>query len=85
MTWRRSERKARLFVNGVMKKEVVAADNPNLDFKNTGHSVYDIGLKRDSAEAAHAYFSDLMIFNRDLSVNEIANDLFHNHPLRAFV
>ena len=57
------------------------------DFMNSGHSVFDIGLKRDSRTTAHAYFSDLMVFRRELrfspirNVNEIKEYLVLEHPL----
>ena len=68
-----------------MKAERVANDNAILDFKNSGHTVYDIGFKRDTAETVHGYFSDLMVYKRELSENEITNLLFLNHPLRTLV
>ncbi|XP_078382582.1 uncharacterized protein LOC144665249 [Oculina patagonica] len=85
VTWRRTDRKAKLYINGEMKKEVVADDNPVLDLQNSGHTVYDIGLKRDNGETSHAYYSDLMVFIRDLSEDEITNDLFNMHPFRTFI
>lgn len=89
MTWGRikaTQGTLRLFINGEMKKSVnVTGDS--MDFRNSGHSVYDIGLKRDSRTTAHAYFSDLMVFSRELrfspikNVNEIKEYLVLKHPL----
>ena len=80
MTWRRADRTAKLYINGVKKAEMVATANPILDFKNSGHTVYDIGYKRDDGETAHGYFSDLMVFTQELSQSEIRSDLVISHP-----
>lgn len=84
MTWGRADRKVRLYINGDVKLDRIIPDNPVLDFKNSGHSVYDIGLKRDSGTTTHAYFSDLIIFTHELSETDLKNELFFNHPLRSF-
>jgi len=85
VTWRRTDRKAKLYINGDMKEELVADDNPVIDVKNSGHTVYDIGFKRDNGETSHAYYSDLMVFDRDLSDSEILNNLFNSHPFHTFI
>lgn len=91
MTWNRATRRVRLFVNGEVKHESTVAPDKNINFMNSGHSVYDIGLKRDSGTLAHAYFSDLMIFTRELefssseNVNEIKDEIFLTHPLHNLV
>ena len=85
MTWGRADRRVRLYINGEVKLDHVVSDNPVLDFKNSGHSVYDIGLKRDSGITTHAYFSDLIIFTHELSENEIKNKLFFNYALHSFI
>lgn len=54
-----------------------------VDLKNSGHTVYDIGLKRDSGETTDAFLSDLMAFDRVLSNDEIEKELFMNHPLHS--
>ena len=65
MTWTRADRVVRLFMNGEMKLNHTVSDNPNLNFKNSGHAVYDIGFKRDSRTTTHASLSDLMVFSRE--------------------
>jgi len=84
-TWRRLDRRVRLYMNGDVKRDQLIADNPVLEFKNSGHSVYDIGLKRDSATTTHAYFSDLIIFTHQLSGTDLKNELFVYHPLRSSI
>ena len=89
MTWGRikaTQGILRLFINGEMKKSVnVTGDS--MDFRNSGHSVYDIGLKRDSRTKTHAYYSDLMVLSRELrfssieNMNEIKENLVLYHPL----
>lgn len=85
ITWGRVDRKVRLYINGDVKRDTLIPDNLVLDFKNSGHSVYDIGLKRDSATTTHAYFSDLIIFTHELSGADLKNELFAHHPLRSFI
>lgn len=85
ITWGRADRKVKLYINGDVKRDQLIPDNPVLDFKNSGHSLYDIGLKRDSATTTHAYFSDLIIFTHELSGTDLKNELFVNHPLRSFI
>ena len=85
LSWSRSQRTAKLHINGAQYASKVASISydSTVELKNSGHSVYDIGLKRDSEDTTHAYFSDLMIFNRELSDSEIRNDLFVSHPFHA--
>ena len=81
----RSERTFRIYINSERKVNHVVNDNPVLDFKNSGHAVYDIGLKRDTGTTALAYFSDLVIFTDELSTTQLKSDLFLNHPLYNFI
>ena len=73
-------------MNGEMNVSKNVTSNSK-DFMNSGHSVFDIGLKRDSRTTAHAYFSDLLVFSRELrfspikNVNEIKEYLVLKHPL----
>ena len=85
MTWRRADRTAKLYINGLEELEMVATANSILDFKNSGHTVYDIGYKREDGERAHGYFSDLMVFNLELSQSEIRSDLVISHPFYSFI
>ena len=89
MTWGRikaTQGILRLFINGEMKKSVNLTGD-SMDFRNSGHSVYDIGLKRDSRTTTHAYYSDLMVLSRELrfssieNMNEIKENLVLYHPL----
>lgn len=82
-TWERARYIGKLYINGVNHKSVVADTSiePIVDLKNSGHQIYDIGLKRDNGQTSHVYFSNLTVFNRQLSDTEIINDLILNHPL----
>ena len=74
MTWGRiqaTQGTLRLFINGEMKTSMIVMGD-SMDFRNSGHSVYDIGLKRDSRTTTHAYYSDLMVFSRELRFSSIA-------------
>ena len=89
MTWGRTEGTLRLFINGEMNtSKKVTGDS--MDIKNSGHSVYDIGLKRDGGTTTHAYYSDFMVFSRELhfssieNVNQIKELLVLNHPLYTY-
>ena len=76
-------------MNGEMNVSKIITSNSK-DFMNSGHSVFDIGLKRDDRTTAHAYFSDLMVFGRELrfssikNVNEIKEYLVLKHPLSKY-
>ena len=78
-------------MNGEMKQNQTIADHSNLNFKNSGHPVYDIGLKRDSGGTTHAYFSDLMMISREFqyssssNINEIKERIFLGHPLYNYI
>lgn len=85
VTWSRMHGLVQIFINGQMKASRNVDSHLLLDFKNSGHSVYDIGLKRDSSTTTHAYLSDLMVFNRDLSEIEIRNNLFQSNPLHSYI
>ncbi|PFX30340.1 Signal peptide, CUB and EGF-like domain-containing protein 1 [Stylophora pistillata] len=85
-TWSRVQRTGSLYINGVSLRNKTAniSVETSLDLKNSGHTVYDVGLKRDSGNTIVAFLSDLMVFNRVLSINEIVNELFSSHPLHSF-
>ncbi|XP_068701132.1 uncharacterized protein [Montipora foliosa] len=92
VTWNRAHKRLRMFTNGEMKLESTAPSNRNTDFMNSSHQFYDIGLKRDTGAVAHAFFSDLMVFDRELSfsptqsaINEIKDEIFGKHPLKDYV
>lgn len=82
-TWERARYIGKLYINGVNHKSVLADTSiePIVDLKNSGHQIYDIGLKRDNGQTSQVYFSNLTVFNRQLSDTEIINDLILNHPL----
>ena len=86
-TWGRALYTGKLYINGVHYESRIAdiSTETVVDLKNSGHTIYDIGLKRDSGDTTPAYFGDLMVFNRELSETEIRNDLFINHPLHNFI
>ena len=91
MTWGRTEGTLRLFINGEMNTSKNVTSN-SMDIKNSGHLVYDIGLKRDDEATTHAYYSDLMVFSRELrfssienSFNQIKEHLVLNHPLYTYI
>lgn len=85
-TWSRVQHTGSLYINGHHLKSKIAniSVETKVDLKNSGHTVYDIGLKRDSGETTGAFLSDLMVFDRVLSNDEIKNELVVNHPLHSF-
>ena len=82
-TWERARHIGKLYINGVNYNSALADTTiePIVDLKNSGHQIYDIGLKRDNGETSHVYLSGLAVFNRQLSNTEIINDSILNHPL----
>ena len=75
-TWSREKRVGKLYVDGFEEGEQsVQGSVINLDANPTGHSVFDIGLKRDSMDqsAFHGYLRDLMVFDRAISAEDVEN------------
>ena len=68
-TWSREGLLGRLYIDGFEEgKQRVLGSTINLDLNPTGHSVFDIGLKRDSLlpHTFHGFLRNLMVF--DLAV-----------------
>jgi len=82
MTWKRGVNgKLKLYANGEKKFEAVVDGNVNLDFRNSGRSVFNIGLKVDTGDTIQAYLSDLVIFNRELPEQELMEEWVQSHAL----
>lgn len=88
-TWKRGniQSQLKIYHNGNNILEENVTENAALDFWNSGRSVYDIGkvLYRSVEERAHAYLSDLVIFNRELSKHELTEELVLSHVLHNFI
>ncbi|XP_078344938.1 uncharacterized protein LOC144630446 [Oculina patagonica] len=86
MTWKRGiSGTLKMYANGDKKFELVLDGKATLDFKNSGRSVFDIGLKKDTGDTVHAYLSDLVIFNRELPDHELKEQWVHSHALYKFI
>ena len=82
MSWKRGIRnKLKLYANGEKKFEGVVDGNVNLDLRNSGRSVYNIGLRIDTGDTIQAYLSDLVIFNRELPERELLEEWVQSHAL----
>ena len=82
MSWKRGiSGKLKLYANGEKKFEAAVNGNVNLDFRNSGRSVYNIGLKIDTGDTIQAYLSDLVIFNRELPEHELLEEWVQSHTL----
>ena len=82
MSWKRGiSGKLKLYANGEKKFERAVDGNANLDFRNSGRSVYNIGLRIDNGDTIHAYLSDLVIFNRELPEHELMEEWVQTHAL----
>ena len=82
MSWKRgSSGKLKLYANGEKKFETAVDGNVNLDFRNSGRSVYNIGLRIDTGDTIQAYLSDLVIFNRELPEHELMEAWVQSHAL----
>ena len=76
-TWSRENRVGKLYINGTKSGEM-GATSGNLDLNPSGHTVFDIGLKRDSSmdkSTLHGYLRDLMVIDREISEEDL-NDIF---------
>ncbi|XP_078366557.1 uncharacterized protein LOC144650697 [Oculina patagonica] len=70
-TWSRENRVGKLYIDGVKTGEQTATGPQGLlDLNPTGHTVFDIGLKRDNMvqSTLHGYLKDLMVV--DSAINE---------------
>ena len=82
MSWKRGlSGRLKLYANGEKKFEAVVDGNVNLDFRNSGRSVYNIGLRIDTGDTIKAYLSDLVIFNRELPEHELMEEWAQSHAL----
>lgn len=66
----------RLYIDGFQKeKQNVLGSVINLDLNPTGHSVFDIGLKRDSSHQRtfHGFLRNLMVFDVVIAGLEVKN------------
>ncbi|XP_078345545.1 uncharacterized protein LOC144631045 [Oculina patagonica] len=86
ITWKRGVTATlKMYANGDKKVEHIVDGNAVIDFKNSGRSVFDIGLRKDAGETIHAYISDLVIFNRELPEHELKEQWVVNHVLYSFI
>jgi len=77
-TWSRENRTGKLFSNGTRKgMQEVTDPTKTIDLNPTNHSVYDIGLKRDSGkkDTLHGYLRELIVVERAIS-DEDVRDVF---------
>ena len=77
-TWSRENRVGKLYIDGVKTGEGKAAwSQETLDLNPTGHTVFDIGLKRDNMNQStfHGYLRDLTVINSAISRGEV-DDIF---------
>ena len=77
-TWSRENRVGKLYIDGVEKgQETTAWSQDTLDLNPTGHTVFDIGLKRDNINKStfHGYLRDLMVIDAAISGGEV-DDIF---------
>ncbi|KAL9988974.1 hypothetical protein ACROYT_G003473 [Oculina patagonica] len=71
-TWSRENRIGKLYINGTEKGQEKGPPG-SLDLKRNDHTVFDIGLKRDSLGEStfHGYLRDLMVIDRAISKEEL--------------
>jgi len=73
-TWSRENRVGKLYIDGVETgQETTALSQDTLDLNPTGHTVFDIGLKRDDTEKStfHGYLRDLIVIDAAISGGEV--------------
>ena len=73
-TWSRENRVGKLYTDGVQTGEKTTPwSQDTLDLNPTGHTVFDIGLKRDNMNQStfHGYLRDLMVIDSALSESEV--------------
>ena len=75
-TWSREGLIGRLYIDGFEEgNQRVIGSTINLDLNPTGHSVFDIGLKRDSSHLRnfHGFLRNLMVFDVAIAGLEVKN------------
>ena len=75
-TWSRENQVGKVFINGIQTgQENVTDPSEGLDLNPTGHTVYDIGLKRDTGVTMDGYLRDLVVIDKAISDQEIKSIL----------
>ena len=69
--WDRNANEAYLFLDG--QKVGTEAQASGSYLRDNSHTVYDIGLKRDSTDTLRGYLRDLIIFGKALTEEELVN------------
>ena len=71
-TWSRDRKEGILYIDGIIKGSKSVANGP-LDLTNNNHTVFDIGLKRDSMPRPtfDGYMRDLLVVDEALSGDEV--------------
>ena len=69
--WDQNANEAYIFLDG--QKVGTEAQTSGSHLKANSHTVYDIGLKRDSGDTLRGYVRDLMIIEKALSEEELVN------------
>jgi len=73
-TWSRENGVGKLYTDGVKTSErTTALPLATIDLNPTGHTVFDIGLKRDNMNQStfHGYLRDLIVIDSALSEKEV--------------
>ncbi|XP_068682535.1 sushi, von Willebrand factor type A, EGF and pentraxin domain-containing protein 1-like isoform X2 [Montipora foliosa] len=73
-TWSRENGVGKLYTDGVKTSErTTALSLATIDLNPTGHTVFDIGLKRDNMNQStfHGYLRDLIVIDSALSEKEV--------------
>ena len=73
-TWSRENRIGKLYIDGVKTgEETTTWSQGTLDLNPTGHTVFDIGLKRDdmTKNTFQGYLRDLIVIDSAISAKEV--------------
>ena len=73
-TWSRERKEGILYIDGIIKGSKRVSNGP-LDLIENDHTVFDIGLKRDSINKPtfDGYMRDLLVIDKALSGDEVKN------------
>ena len=70
-TWNRTTKKGKLYFDGIQVGERTSSKQ-DIDLKLTNHSVYEIGLKKDTGEVLQGFLRDLAVVLRMLSPGDVS-------------
>ena len=72
-TWNRTTRQGKLYFDGIQVGYTTSSyQGHDIDLNLTNHTVYEIGLKKDTGEVLQGFLRDLAVVLRTLSPGDVS-------------